>query len=331
MMILISLLLIAISGCADISQERVSKQHYAMGTVITITAFDVKDEAVLDSCTQYMDSLEHEVSVNLPDSQIARLNSAGGGRLTGDAAQILQIAQQAAQSSHGAFDYSILPLRQLWDVENRKDGDSPPTTAELAAAREFVGYGRIKTSDTDDALEVTLPPGMGVDLGGIAKGYAGDKCAQFLRDAGISRAIIDIGGNVRTLGSEEFNIGLRHPRGQAEDLFAVLTTGETNVITSGDYERFFETDGIRYHHIFDPATGESARSGLISTTVVGPDGATADALSTALFVMGLPGLELAQQLGYEAIAVTESYEVYATPGVIERLEIVDDSFHLASP
>lgn len=324
-------MLCALCGCG--APQPVHREHFAMGTVAGITVYNTRHAQYIDECFTLLNELEAEVSINVPESTISRLNEAGSAQLGGetDAAKILLAADRVYTESGGAFNAGILPLQQLWDIGGRSDGDPLPADDDIEQARQL-SLGGFDIGQSGDTVSIKLGEGHGLDLGGIAKGYAGDRCADLLKERGVKHALINIGGNVRTVGGREFRIGLRNPRGTADELYAVVTVGETNVITSGDYERYFTTGGERYHHIFDPDTGRPARSGLLSATVIGGDGAIADGLSTAIFVLGRDeGLALAEGMGYEAVVVADDYKVYCTGGIADALEITDDKFELVSP
>lgn len=176
---------------------------------------------------------------------------------------------------------------------------------------------------------VTIPDGMTIDLGSIAKGYAGQQAAQLLRDKGVTSAILNLGGNVQTVGSKPdgspWQVAVKSPTGDNEPMM-VLSITDQAVVTSGGYERYFEQDGQTYWHIMDPATGKPAHSGLLSVTVVGDNGGICDGLSTSLFVMGLEkGAELwSENEGFEAIFVTDSNEVYVTEGLKDKFALTED-------
>jgi len=174
---------------------------------------------------------------------------------------------------------------------------------------------------------VTLPEGMEIDLGSVAKGYAGQLAAQMLREHGVQSALLNLGGNVQTVGTKPdgspWQIGIKDPQG--EDAMMVLSVEDQAVVTSGGYERYFEQDGQTYWHIMDPSTGHPADSGLLSVTIVGKQGIICDGLSTSLFVMGLEkAADLWAQSGdFEAVFVTASGEVYITEGLQDRFALTE--------
>ena len=201
-----------------------------------------------------------------------------------------------------------------------------PSDDDLATLTALVDYTRIDYDPASGA--VSLPEGMEIDLGSVAKGYAGREAAQLLRQAGVSSALLNLGGNIQTVGSrpdgDPWQIGVKDPStGQP---MMVLSIRDQAVVTSGGYERYFQQDGRTYWHIMDPATGRPAESGLRSVTIVGDDGLVCDGLSTALFVMGL---ERAAQFwagsdDFEAIFVTDDGSVYLTQGLTDRFALTQD-------
>ena len=187
-----------------------------------------------------------------------------------------------------------------------------------------------------DAQTVFLPDaGMGVDVGGIAKGYAADEAARILGDAGVESALLDFGGNILVMGTKPdgspWRIGVQRPDAERSRYIGIVRTADKTVVTSGPYERFFVQDGVRYHHILDPATGFPARNGIQQVTIVAERSMDADALSTSTYVMGLErGFDLIESLdGVEAIFVTEDRDVYVTSGVPDFFELTDDDYTLA--
>jgi thiamine biosynthesis lipoprotein len=215
----------------------------------------------------------------------------------------------------------------LWDF--RAPEPAVPPAAEIDRRARLVGYRRVELDEA--AGTVRLPePGMMIGLGGIAKGYALAEAAEVLRGRGLEDFLLVSGGQVYAAGRRSgvgedrpWRVGVRDPRGGPEDFFALLELADASASTSGDYERYFVADGVRYHHILDPRTGRPAR-GLRSATVVSADAVLADALSTGIFVMGPEaGLALAARLpGVEAVLVDGDGGVLVTSGLEDRLEVL---------
>jgi thiamine biosynthesis lipoprotein len=212
------------------------------------------------------------------------------------------------RKSSGAFDIAVQPLIEAWGF----DGDEPaiPTADALQFARERSGWRHIAFASDG---RVKKSPGARINFGAIAKGYAVDRAVAVLRERGITDALVNAGGEIRATGGE-WQVGIQHPRSPSE-LLAVVDLHGRSIATSGDYEQFFEKDGVRYHHIFDPSTGAPARR-CQSVSVIAGDDMTADALATAIFVLGpKSGLELLHQYpDIEALIVDDQGAQHSTPG-----------------
>jgi len=266
--------------------------------------------------------LENMLSRFVRDSEVSRINRFAGNACTtvsSETYEVLSGAVRMSEISGGLFDITITPLLDLWDY---KHSSRVPEEAEIQKALAFVNF-RDLILDSKEKTAALRKKGQSIDLGGIGKGYAGDRCIQILRDNGISSAFVNIGGNVSTLGNKPdgspWIVGIRHPRQENSLLGAVRVTGKA-VVTSGDYERYFvDPDGNRRHHILNPVTGYPADSGLISVSVVCDSAVVADALSTAVFAGGIEkGPEyLAHFPGAEAILVDRLQRVYITKGISE--------------
>lgn len=302
--VLIAALCAALVICvaAYLRDDGYSQTEYMLNTVITITA---DDKAAVAECFDEIRRIENLLSVYLPDSEIWAINSAPAGtpvKVSQETFDLLKKADEYKRLTGGAFDITIKPLVDLWDVAGE---GYVPTDAEISAALELVGDIILD----EENLTVTLPKeGMAIDLGGIAKGYAGDKVRQILLANGVDSAIADLGGNIVTIGrngNKDWCIGLQNPNAQRGTTFADISIEDKFVVTSGGYERYFEKDGQTYHHIFDPATGRNPHGDTLSVTIVADDGALADALSTACFVVNSEqAIALAESKGAQAVVYT---------------------------
>lgn len=310
-------LLLALTGCSRTAPAAVADSHettlFAMDTVMTLTVYG--DEALLNEAAERINQLERELSVTDEDSTIYALNRAGSGTLTGDCAALLSQALELCAQTGGALDVSIYPVVRAWGF----------TTGEYAVPEEDVlrelltnvDYTRIAFDETTG--RVSLDAGMEIDLGSVAKGYTGDLLTALFRDAGVTSALLNLGGNVQALGSKPdgspWRIAVQDPLG--DGYLGTLEVEDQAVITSGGYERFFEQNGQTYWHILDPATGAPTRSGLISVTVVGESGLLCDGLSTALFVMGYEdAVEFWRKTGgFELVLVSEDGQIFLTEGL----------------
>lgn len=267
-----------------------------MGTQATVTLWPDGDETAANADARAVlalfDAVETRFSPYREDSELSRLNATAHVEPFACSAPMwtaVELGREAWEVSDGAFDVTAGPLMHLWGFHRRRD--SVPTAAEIAAARELVGFDKLILDP--GARTVAFPrPGMVLDFGGILKGYAVDLAAAELARRGRRVGIVDLGGNIRCLpqpppGRESYRIGVRHPRHprDPERLLGTVRLLDQAIATSGDYERFVTIDGQRYSHIMDPRTGYPVR-GLAAVTVVAPSGLATDVLSTSIFVNG---------------------------------------------
>lgn len=279
--ILVISILTSLSACEG-EDQKYESELYAMNTLVDLTFYGSDETAAVSA---ELNRLEALFSVTRENSDIGRLNSSQGKAIAvnKETIEVLNIAKGIYNETDNTFDPTIYPVVRLWGFTT--DDFKVPTEEEIEAALKLVDFSKVEIS----ADTVTLPQGAMLDLGAIAKGYAGKMCRDVLKENGVESAVLSIGGNVQTVGEnpkdDYWKIALRNPDG-GQYLCNILV-GETAVVTSGGYERYFEIDGKRYHHIIDPSTGRPANSEFKSVTVVAEDGAVADALSTAFYVGGL--------------------------------------------
>ena len=316
--------LLFLTGCsAESSPEPVQGTFFAMDTVMDFTIYG--ESGLIDQSESLIASLESLVSVTDANSELYAINQTGSGTLTGKASSLMEQALEICRRTDGALDLSIYPIVRAWGFTT--GSYQVPDEAEIQALLPLVDYRKIQYDAATGTVTVTLPEGMEIDLGSVAKGYAGQLAAQMLREHGVQSALLNLGGNVQTVGTKPdgspWQIGIKDPQG--EDAMMVLSVEDQAVVTSGGYERYFEQDGQTYWHIMDPSTGHPADSGLISVTIVGDEGVVCDGLSTALFVMGLEkAADLWAQSGdFEAVFVTASGEVYITEGLRDRFALTE--------
>jgi thiamine biosynthesis lipoprotein len=296
----------------------------AMGTAMTHKAFGSHAEECLTAVCDEVDRLEKTLSRFLPQSDISRINRSAGIRCEDVSLDTIQVLSQAVDFSGtcpGCFNVTIGPLVTLWS--RNKDASTPPDASSIRRVLPLVNDQDLMLDPRQSTARLTKV-GQSVDLGGIGKGFAGDRILEVYREYGISSAYSNLGGNVVTLGSKPdgspWHVGIQHPRLENDLIGAVAVVGQT-VVTSGDYQRHFtDSQGKRYHHILNPATGYPAQSGLISVSVISEQSLAADALSTILFVAGMEKghafLESFAQT--EAIFVDSELQVYVTRGLRHR-------------
>ena len=311
-----------LTGCSGApAQEPESATFFAMDTAMDFTVYG--DAALLDEAETLIGSLEEQVSVTDEHSDIYAIDHTGSGSLSGNAAELMEQALELCRRTGGALDISVYPIVRAWGFTT--GSYQVPDEETIQSLLPLVDYTQIQYDAATGV--VALPEGMEIDLGSVAKGYAGQLAAQMLREHGVQSALLNLGGNVQTVGTKPdgspWQIGIKDPQG--EDAMMVLSVEDQAVVTSGGYERYFEQDGQTYWHIMDPSTGHPADSGLISVTIVGDEGVVCDGLSTALFVMGLEkAADLWAQSGdFEAVFVTASGEVYITEGLQDRFALTE--------
>ena len=262
-----------------------------MGTMLHASVWDVTENeaaTILRRVRAAVSMVDSLMSNYRPDSDVSRINAAAGNgkwiEVSEQTAEVLRASLDYARRTGGAFDPTVGPVVDVWGFY-REQG-AMPTAASLDSARALVGWALVQTASP---ARVRLPrAGMRLDFGAIAKGYAVDLALAEAARAGGERVMIDLGGNIGVLGEspegDAWPLGLRHPR-RPDAVFAMIEIETGAVATSGDYERYFVHDGVRYAHIVDPRTGWPVQ-GVASVSVLAPSGIDSDALSTSLFVLG---------------------------------------------
>jgi thiamine biosynthesis lipoprotein len=283
--------LIMTLNCCQSGTESIFKDSkIVMGTVVEMTVAHRSEElarAAISEAMSEFQRIDDLMSSYKPDSVVSRLNRTGAIAKVPVGKEVFQIIRDAAAisaASGGAFDATIWPISSLWGFDN---GGMIPKPEMIEEKLSLVGYQTIEFDESSYSVGFGVD-GMGLDLGAIAKGWAIDRAMEILSARGVRNAIIDAGGDLRIIGARPgkdfWRIGIKHPRDQGA-LLLTLDLRDTAIVTSGDYERFFVVEGVRYHHILDPATGQPARD-CRSVTVLAPTAAEADACATAAFVLG---------------------------------------------
>ena len=310
--ILCIVLCLGLFGCAE---KKVSSTEFALNTVITITAYGDKAKEAMDASFAEVKRIENLLSAYIDHSDISKINKNACNapvEVENETIYVLKKALEMSQKTNGAFDITVKPLVDLWDIKS----ENPKIPAEDAinAAKNLVGYKNVVI----DGNKVSFKKqGMKIDLGGAAKGYCADKVIEVLKSYGVKNALIDLGGNIYALGKNEngdnWRIGLQDPTSSRGEHFSVEELSNKTAVTSGSYERYFEKDGKIYHHILNPETGSPADSGLISVTVISENSFEADMLSTAVFVMGNEEFkELSQKFNYNKVITVDKNNVAKT-------------------
>ena len=308
------------SSCSKPEPSITRRSQFLMGTLVEISVFHPDQEAAQDAIQNAFNEiqrLENLLSTHKPDSEIVRINQSSGLQPIAVSPEVFAVIQRAifwAEKTQGALDISLEPVQELWNFE--ADRPSLPDTLSLQQKLTKVDYSKIQLKNRT----VFLPEkGMELNLGAIAKGYAVDRAMTVLQQINIHHALINAGGDLKSIGKRPdqtaWKIGLQHPR-KPESILASFSLSGKAVATSGDYQKYFNHDGTRYHHILNPKTGYPATVSM-SATVITENVMDADALSTALFVMGpKKGLALIDSLeNTEALFVDPNLLTYSSQGM----------------
>lgn len=299
------------SGCS--LESKYDCEFFAMDTVMTINAYGSNSESAVKAAQNEINRLDKLLSVQNENSEIFKLNQSKEMTVSNDTLTLITRSKEIYTLTDGTFDISCEPLTREWGFYSGLKNKVPSQKA-IETALEGVGAEHIKIENST----VTLDENTSLDLGGIAKGYASHKTAEILKDNGVTSALMSLGGNVRAVGSkpdgESWSVAITDPDDNTKSI-GTLKVSDKAVVTSGGYQRYFEENGQTYHHIIDTKTGYPADSGLKSVTIVSEDDTLADALSTALFVMGLEKSEEFYSENsslFGAVFITDKGEIYVT-------------------
>ncbi len=322
-MIFTATLIITQTGCGGV--EKVSKTSYYMDTICEITIYDMEGmseetaNAAIDSAFSQCADYEALISATMEDSDVYKINQAGGEPVTCDdfTIELLRMGINYGEVSDGKFDITLGQVTDLWDFH----GENPavPEASTVEEALEAVDYQQIQISGNTVTME--NPKGK-INLGGIGKGFIADRAAEHLESLGVTSAIVNFGGNIVAIGEnagDPFKIGIKDPNSETGDILGAVTVSDATVVTSGVYERCFEQDGKTYHHILDVETGYPVDSDVLSVTLVAPKGTSGDcdALSTTCLIYGVEeGMQLIEEVdGVEAIFVDRDGQILKTSGM----------------
>jgi thiamine biosynthesis lipoprotein len=354
LLLTILLVVIILSGATllnPLNEKSASKTDFMLSTVITIKAYGKNAEKAIDAAMDRIQEIEDTMSAYTKGSDIWNVNHSKPNtavKIGDNTFQVVKRGLYYSQLTGGNFDISIKPLGDLWAIGS--ESPKVPEESEIQQAINKIGYEKIQLNEDEHSVKL-LQEGSGIDLGGIAKGYAADEVIRVLKEHGIKSAYADLGGNVIVLGKKkislmqyiraaikgdkqsmqtDWRIGIQNPAEGRGILMAVVNVSDKAIVTSGPYERNFKKDGKIYHHILNPFTGYPASSGLISATIIAENSMDADALSTSLFLLGEEkGLQLIEsQPGIEAMIINQYKQVRTTKGLKGKIEIIDDEYKL---
>ena len=310
-------------GCTDNNTEEYSKTIFAMDTVMDLKIYSSNGDDVLTQAENEIKRIESLLDRGNEKSEIYKINQNKSDIVSEETVAVIVNALSVSEETGGAFDITIAPIIDLWGFYG--NNFRVPSDSELQRILENVGYANVSI----DGNNISIPDNTLIDIGGIGKGYTSDKISELLRENNIHSAIISLGGNVQTIGKKPdgslWTVGVADPRDTSKHI-GKLNISDKAVVTSGGYQRYFEQDGVTYHHIINPDTGKSAESGLTSVTIISESGTRADGLSTSLFVMGLEkSIELWRKSNdFDAIFIDDNGKVFITEGIKDNFESMSD-------
>ncbi len=327
---ILAVCLLASTGCGP-TYHTVKRGQMLMGTVVQVTALASDEETAQRAVAAGLAEirrLEERLSTWIPTSDLSQVNAASGRdpvTVGPEALLLVTRSLEIARLTDGGFNIAVGPAVQAWSVT-----ETPriPSQRELDQLRPLTDWSQVVVDETAKTIFLTRP-GMRLDVGGIGKGYAADMAVEAMKQAGATAGVVALSGDIKTFGylpqGQRYQFGIQHPR-RPGALLGSLELSNEAISTAGDYERFFEQEGVRYHHILDPATLQPARA-CQSVTVVAQEGWLADGLDTGIFVMGPEiGMALVERLpGVEAVIVDSQGNMAVSSGLQHRLRM-DPSF-----
>ena len=330
-------MLLPLAACT--SDEPVQTQLFAMDTMMSLTAYGKNAQAGIDSATGIIKSMDKALDPKSQDSVVSLINRAEGNDVIVpvQVAEMLRTAMSVNYKSKGALDLSIYPIYLAWG-EFKEETARIPEADELKELVHNLHFDEASLTrfPGESSYSFKIPAGTQISFGAVAKGCASNYAIEAMKDAGVESGIVSLGGNVQTLGikpdGSNWTVAVEDPNNPGAYL-GTLSVGETAVITSGNYQRYFKgEDGEKYHHIIDPDTGRPVENNLLSVTIICKDGTLADCLSTAMFVLGEKGAlqYWRDNGGFEMIMVTDENQVICTSGLIEIFQLTNTDDYTAT-
>ncbi|GAB6138392.1 FAD:protein FMN transferase [Halanaerobaculum tunisiense] len=335
--VLVVILVVMVVGCTgedNTSQQGNTKSSvqsdYLMGTKVRMKAYHSAPGQVLKDSFSIVEDLEAKMSSSITDSEVNQVNQAAGQKkvqVSADTYQVIKKSLEYAQLTAGSFDPTIGPLVDLWGIGT--ENAQVPTDKQIKDRLSGVDYKQVELFPANKQVFLKQPD-MKLDVGGIAKGYAADQVIDLWQKQGVESGFISLGGNVSVLGAKPdgspWKVGIQDPKEPRGNVMATVEVRDKTVVTSGNYERYFVEDGVRYHHILNPQTGRPAKKGIISSTIITDNSFDADTLATAVYVLGVKeALKLIRDLPeIEALLINQDKEVYLTSGLEDKVSINQD-------
>lgn len=327
-------MMLGLSACGETKESQ--RQVFAMNTVFTLTAYGNKAESGLSAAESVVLSMDAMLDPDIETSTTYAINNANGANVSvsGQVAKMLNCAQTVYRQSNGALDLSIFPVIQRWGFHNGRY--YVPTPEELASdlSKRCFDSMVLTSFPSSGSYAVSFPAGAQISFAAVGKGNAAENAINAMRNVGVTSGIVSMGGNVQTLGVKpdgtNWKIAVQDPNNTSTYL-GVISVGETAVVTSGSYQRFFTQNNKTYHHLINPETGNPINNTLSSVTIICNDGTMADCLSTAMFILGeSKALNYWRTYGgFEMILVNKDKQITCTKGLIENFTLANDSYTLS--
>ncbi|MBU5590264.1 FAD:protein FMN transferase [Clostridium sp. MSJ-4] len=328
-----------LGGCSNSkantsSSDPISKSEVLMGTFCTVKIYDSKDTKILDKAFDRIKEIENEVSINKENTELDKVNANAGKErvnVKNDTYTIIKKGKEYSKLSSGTFDITIGPIVKLWGIGT--DSARLPSEDEIKERLPLINYEDLEIDEKNHSIYLNKK-GMVIDLGAIAKGYTADEIAKVLRENNVQSAIIDLGGNIYALGNNSkgnpWKIGVQSPFLERGETIGYVEEKDKSVVTSGIYERYFEQDGKRYHHILNPKDGYPYDNEIAGVTIVSDTSMDGDALSTTLFSLGVEkGLDFINKIpNVDAVFVTKDKDLYITPGLKDIFKLTNKDFKM---
>lgn len=324
---LLAILFLVIAGCQS-SPVLIQRSQMLMGTLVQVTAVGpdaaVAQKAAADALAE-IKRLENLLSTWIPESELSRVNAAAGRhpvKVSPESMELLDRSLEVADLTEGAFNIAVGPAVKAWNVSGN---GRIPSQDELEALRPLIDLSQVQLNHGAGTVYLARE-GMQIDIGGIGKGFAADRAITVMEALGATAGVVAISGDIETFGrmpdDQRFVFGIQHPRKDQGHLLARIELENEAVSTAGDYQRYLEVEGVRYHHILDPKTLQPSRSSQ-SVTVIAKEGVVADGLDTGIFVLGPEkGMALIERLfGVEGVIVDGAGKVWVSSGLKERLQM----------
>ncbi|MGL4773072.1 MAG: FAD:protein FMN transferase [Clostridium sp.] len=336
---LILLMSLSIISCGNKNSKPITplrKTNYFMGTVVTISLYDKQDENIINKAFDKVSEIENTVSINKTGTELDKVNDNAGispVKVSDITYDIVKKGLYYSELTNGSFDVTIGNLVKLWSIGLPEA--KLPIQTEINDAIKHVNYKNLVLNDEDKSIFLK-EKGMMIDLGSIAKGYTADEISKVLKAEGVNSAIIDLGGNVLTLGEKSTNtpwvIGIQNPSESRGEIVGSVSIGQKSVVTSGVYERYLEVNGTRYHHLLSPSDGYPFDNEIAGVSIISDYSIDGDALSTSVFSMGVEkGLEFINSINnVDAIFVTKDNKIYLSNGAKEFFTLTNKDFTLAN-